>query len=1136
MSKFSAIVLRITLFLAFVLKNRIYGERAMRVKTFFRVLRVTSAVVLFFFVWTVGGAWRLAAWAATPEPRKTQQARTEKPQAKSAAERFQAVLEEVKGQAAQASVKAEKDEDDAAEMNFISAKKNELDGLAGEIRAELASTEKVLKDKGLPQETLNRHYRFTKNFEDNLQMLKTNLSDAEAAKTKADRKAKIEKVRLHLEQTQPKKRVQKLDPENLPFKTRKITKTREPYFKKEDFEKEFPKQKNKTTKLAFSTDGHRWPRIDIKEVIGREWARISANDELRISREKAQEIGLAGLNSAFRTPNSALAKKLLLVASNGSLTGLLSPKHDPVALPFTGNDLSSGLNPDATPHVNGFAFDTPNSELATLNLAAAATADPPTEDDLAENGIEIQFTDDIRAKAQELGCSVVKIFEFTKNEISFVPTYGSILGADMCLQTKECNSIDTSSLLISMLRSCSHPARYAHGTVEIPIDKVKNWVGGFSDSTAALTLMASGGIPVAAGTSGGTITKARFEHFWVELSIGYGPYSGRSSKLNPDKIWVPLDPSYKQFTYSEGLDLQAAVPFDAQAFANQIQSTAMVNETEGSVTNVDSTYIQTTMSDYQTQVQNYIDQNMPNATTDEVVGKKEIKKQELGILPLTLPYKAIVVGSKYSFIPDSLRHKVTFEVQGSSSSAASLSYTASIPELAGKRVTLSYGAATTNDEQVINNYGGIFYVPAYLVHMIPQIKIEGVTMATGNNTGLGNQQTFNMKFVSPSGNADSTVSNNVTVGAYYGIGINPNKTIKKLIDRRRAKLEAVQSTVSDSTIYTDEYIGELIYTTAMAYFFELDSLTAGIAPKYKIADLKHVSEAIVSKEVIVAYSWGLPLKIEESSMMIDVDRLIHSFISLSGDQEKERAFTISAGQLSSGLEHVIFEQMYQAKGISTIQALQLANSQGVPIYTLTSGNISSVLPKLQISSEALDDIKNAVNAGKTVVVPQQNITYYNWTGTGYMVMDSVTGSAAYMISTSLINGGYCIAAGGLPVVMLASAGSSGSSGSSHGCTILTIEHWFGILYFLGAMEITIGTGLLFLNVFPEVLLMIGLEGAGVGLAGIFAGIFPWLMGLFVLILAALVVFILAKALYDYSSTLVADRFYDRRFYGTGRRA
>ena len=176
----------------------------------------------------------------------------------------------------------------------------------------------------------------------------------------------------------------------------------------------------------------------------------------------------------------------------------------------------------------------------------------------------------------------------------------------------------------------------------------------------------------------------------------------------------------------------SAVPFDAQTFANQLQSTATINQTDGSVTNVNSALIQQTMQSYQTQVQDYIQQNYPNATVSDVIGKKEIIKKEYPYLLGTLPYKTVQLGSEFPQVPDNLKYKVSFEIQDSTANAPSLSYTTGISEIAGKRVTLSYVPATATDERVINSYGGIFNVPAYLVNMKPQIKIEGIIAATGN--------------------------------------------------------------------------------------------------------------------------------------------------------------------------------------------------------------------------------------------------------------------------------------------------------------------------------------------------------------------------------------------------------------------
>ncbi len=99
------------------------------------------------------------------------------------------------------------------------------------------------------------------------------------------------------------------------------------------------------------------------------------------------------------------------------------------------------------------------SALEDSGTMLLAQASPPTSDDLADT-IEVQFTPEITAKAEELENNPVKIYNWVRNNIEFVPTYGSIQGADYCLQTKLCNAFDTASLLIALLRVSGIHARY----------------------------------------------------------------------------------------------------------------------------------------------------------------------------------------------------------------------------------------------------------------------------------------------------------------------------------------------------------------------------------------------------------------------------------------------------------------------------------------------------------------------------------------------------------------------------------------------------------------------------------------------------------------------------------------------------
>ncbi|MEW6221549.1 MAG: hypothetical protein AB1634_18730, partial [Thermodesulfobacteriota bacterium] len=82
--------------------------------------------------------------------------------------------------------------------------------------------------------------------------------------------------------------------------------------------------------------------------------------------------------------------------------------------------------------------------------------------------------------------------------------------------------------------------------------------------------------------------------------------------------------------------------------------------------------------------------------------------------------------------------------------------------------------------------------------------------------------------------------------------------------------------------------------------------------------------------------------------------------------------------------------------------LQIANSQGIPIYTIDQSNLNAVLPQLQLDEDTIADIVDAVDADKEVTVSKTNITFNGWGGCGFIVFDPDTGSGVYMIS-----GGLC---------------------------------------------------------------------------------------------------------------------------------
>jgi len=202
----------------------------------------------------------------------------------------------------------------------------------------------------------------------------------------------------------------------------------------------------------------------------------------------------------------------------------------------------------------------------------------------------------------------------------------------MVVQTKQCNDFDTASLLIALLRASGIHARYVYGTIELPIEKVKNWVGGFTDSMEALRLLASARIPVKGMVDGGAIKYMRKEHVWTEAWIDYIPSRGARHRAGQGDTWIPLDASFKQYTYKEPMDFPQAVGFNAQTFVDEVLTGSTVDPINSSVSNVPQGLILQRMQEYVQSVHQYYDTNLQGKTVEDIVGSKKVVAQDFPYL------------------------------------------------------------------------------------------------------------------------------------------------------------------------------------------------------------------------------------------------------------------------------------------------------------------------------------------------------------------------------------------------------------------------------------------------------------------------------------------------------------------------
>jgi hypothetical protein len=618
--------------------------------------------------------------------------------------------------------------------------------------------------------------------------------------------------------------------------------------------------------------------------------------------------------------------------------------------------------------------------------SAEAAELPPTSADLAET-LETPKTQEIRDLSQKLGGTPVALYEYVRNVYIYEPYAGSTKGAVQTLKEKTGNEWDQASLLIALYRASGIPARYVVGTVEIPIDKAMSWLG-VEDPRMAGTLLSTQGRPTSLVISGGKITALRTQHVWVRAFVPF--LLSRGATPGPGDMWVDIDPSFKGQTITKTLTVTGAPTFDQ------------------------STYLSTFRTDspfefYRSQLQGFLDANNPGYVPEALAWENEITPERFGVLIGQPPYIIKSVTGTYSEIPDSYRQKFTLSITDPSTGDSLLYYTAPMPQVIGKRMTLSYAPATATDEATIAFYGGIYSTPPYLVMLKPEIKINGVSAIQGNAIGSGQEQ--NMEFVFDTTIDQGRVENTIIAGGYYAIGLSARSgDTLEYIQERTDHLATITGTIDfNDSVALDEKLGEILYLSAMVFHQHLDAITKKIASIDHVVDVREISEMMYFLTLKVDSIFGMPRKITPTGITGDMDRNLHTVAPFDGDMNHIKPFMQLQGNESSFLEHDVTEKVYQTQALSAVKGIQLAHDQGITVHTINSQNISTELPMLQLLTELKADITNAVNAGQKVIVPERNLILRDWSGVGYIVQDPVNGKGAYLIS-----GGY----GGAVVVYI----------------------------------------------------------------------------------------------------------------------
>ncbi|GAB4091047.1 hypothetical protein GCM10028785_37160 [Hydrogenophaga soli] len=589
----------------------------------------------------------------------------------------------------------------------------------------------------------------------------------------------------------------------------------------------------------------------------------------------------------------------------------------------------------------------------------------PTAADLAPT-LDAPHTPAIKALAQSLGNNPYKIFQWVHDNIYYVPTHGSVQGAQDTLDKKAGNAADTASLLLALLRSAGVSARYVYGTVELPASNAMNWVGGAQTLDAAQQILSQGGVPNVALVSGGQINTLRLEHIWVEAHVRYNPGRGASHVGGQvGDTWVPLDASYKQYTFTPGMDLASAVPLDTQALLAAAEQGAQSNAAEGWVKNLNTSALQTQLTQYQTRLKTHIDsQNAGKSTVGDVLGTRQARIDPLPYLAGTLPYTLKARTQAFSAIPASLQAQFRYNIYPNAQAAAwgdspLLSYQAPTAALAGKKLTLAWVAASAADQAAIEALipkpapGQTLdpsQLPRGLSHSIqlkPQLLLEGQVQAQGPGLGAGTEVVGAGAFTKygNSGDWDET-TDPLIAGQQSALGLSVQGISQEQLTTLKTRMEATKQTLQQAQaapenqraallqgMTGDHLTGDLLTATLWGYFAALQSHGAIASSQAHMFDRPALSYGLFHAQVRSNKLYGIVTTgITFQGLNMDIGHVRHIRWVTNDDpqapinnkpeltqngktaaQNRWIAYNKMRGQYASAMEHAVPEQFWVDK-------------------------------------------------------------------------------------------------------------------------------------------------------------------------------------------------------------------------------
>jgi RHS repeat-associated protein len=605
----------------------------------------------------------------------------------------------------------------------------------------------------------------------------------------------------------------------------------------------------------------------------------------------------------------------------------------------------------------------PPSLPALTEAIRTATPDVPTPDELAETSV-VKLSSDIRTLAASLGNSPAAIYAYVYNNIHWVPYILAMQNSEAVLWSKRGNDADQATLLIALLRAAGVPARYVTASINIPFDDAINWTGA-KDKLGALNLL------LASTTVGANMgDQIQIQHTWVEAWV--------------DNSWIAVSPSLKKQTFQPGLPLSIPV-FDRAKFLSA-PTTRLATDV------------------YADQIHAALAQSFPGHDLSELGYTGTIIPAAADKLP-PFPYTPIKVFTRAGALPQTAQWKTTLTLFDSGTNKVYLSSTFFLPEICLQSVTLSYTAATPADQSIIDSFGGIANVPAGMVNLLAQFRLDDAVVATSTvPTAVPQFLALGHAIAAPNATAPITTNTFVAVGGPGAVVLVGPQIGNTWIGSR---IDGILSRLPTASI--DSTLRETLFLAGLLHNQQLTDAWAQIFQPLQYASdysLQTPFGTFLSAQPTITRLFDRPFLATSMNFYMD-DRIdpphpfnLNAPAGTAMDINPFRAADVTLSQS----ECRTFERVALVGSVCTVSALQTASQHNIPILVINKSNAAALLPTIaQLRPDMLSYFQGIVPFG-TITIPNRPTVSGTWSGFPW-ILDWDNFYANSFFGLDYINGG-----------------------------------------------------------------------------------------------------------------------------------